>query len=224
MPRQQGGNRRYHSPVDSTHQGGNKRYHSPVDSRQQGGDRRYHSPVDSRQQGGNRRYHSPVDSRQQGGNRRYHSPADSRQQGGNRGYHSPVDSRQQGGNRRYHSPVDSRGTTMPRQQGGVVDDGLVLWQVDDLVGDELGAEGQHVEVNVQRLVLLQDLWHCHLLHLPALVLEHRHILRHRSLGCDSFGSHCVTLSRKIWVTRSTATARAVPHEYSILSCTSTYIL
>ena len=84
-----------------------------------------------------------------------------------------------------HSPVDGGGSAVARQQGGVVDDGLVAGQVDDLVGDELGAEGQDVEVDVQRPVLLEHLRHGHLLHLPPLVLEHRHVLRHRRLGWGS---------------------------------------
>ena len=43
---------------------------------------------------------------------------------------------------------------MPGEDGGVVDDGAVLGVVDDVHGDELGAEGQDVQVGLDRLVLL----------------------------------------------------------------------
>ena len=46
---------------------------------------------------------------------------------------------------------------MPGQDGGVVDDGAVLGVVDDVHGNELGAEGQDIQVRLNRLVLLQNL-------------------------------------------------------------------
>ncbi len=46
---------------------------------------------------------------------------------------------------------------MSGQDGGMVDDGAVLWVVDDLIGDELRAERHHVQVRLDGPVLLQDL-------------------------------------------------------------------
>ena len=46
---------------------------------------------------------------------------------------------------------------MQGQDGGVVDDGAVLRVVDDVHGDELGAEGHYVEVSTHRLVGLHHL-------------------------------------------------------------------
>jgi len=58
-----------------------------------------------------------------------------------------------------------------RQQGGVVDDGAVLGPVNDLHGDELGAEGQDVELGASGLVLSHHLWDGLALHTPAGELE-----------------------------------------------------
>ena len=112
---------------------------------------------------------------------------------------------------------------MPREQGGVVDDSLVLRQVNDLVGDELGAEGQHVEVDVQRLVLLQDLRHCHLLHLPALVLVYRHILRHRSLGYETVLGRIVLLSQEKSGSQDQQQLQEQRHMYTVHSPIQAYI-
>ena len=43
------------------------------------------------------------------------------------------------------------------EDGGMVDDGTVLGMVDDLIGNELGAEWHHVQVGFDGPVLLQDL-------------------------------------------------------------------
>lgn len=60
---------------------------------------------------------------------------------------------------------------MARQQGGVVDDGAVLRVVDDLHGDELGAEWQDVEFGASGHVLSHHLWDGLALHAPAGELE-----------------------------------------------------
>lgn len=60
---------------------------------------------------------------------------------------------------------------MARQQGGVVDDGAVFGVVDDLHGDELGAEGQDVELGTGGLVLSHNLRDGLALHTPARELE-----------------------------------------------------
>jgi hypothetical protein len=43
------------------------------------------------------------------------------------------------------------------QDGGVVDDGAMLWTVDDIHGNELGTEGQHIQLGSKGLVLLKHL-------------------------------------------------------------------
>ena len=43
------------------------------------------------------------------------------------------------------------------QYGGMVDDRAMLWAVDDVHGNELSAEGQHVQLSTKRLVLLKHL-------------------------------------------------------------------
>lgn len=65
------------------------------------------------------------------------------------------------------SPVDGRGSPVAGQQGGVVDDGAVLGVVDDLHGDELGAERQDVELGAGGCVLSHHLWDGLALHTPA---------------------------------------------------------
>ncbi|TNN79678.1 hypothetical protein EYF80_010052 [Liparis tanakae] len=62
-------------------------------------------------------------------------------------------------------------SVLRRQQGGVVDDGAVLGPVNDLHGDELGAEGQDVELGASGLVLSHHLWDGLALHTPAGELE-----------------------------------------------------
>lgn len=56
---------------------------------------------------------------------------------------------------------------MAGQQGGVVDDGAVLGVVDDLHGDELGAERQDVELGAGGCVLSHHLGDGLALHTPA---------------------------------------------------------
>lgn len=60
---------------------------------------------------------------------------------------------------------------MARQQGGVVDDGAVFRVVDDLHGDELGAEGQDVELGASGHVLSHHLRDGLALYTPAGELE-----------------------------------------------------
>lgn len=84
---------------------------------------------------------------------------------------------------RHYSPVDSRGSPVARQQGGVVDDGAVFGVVNDLHGNELGAEGQNVELGTRSLVLRHYLRDGLALHTPAGELEHGHAIFLRLSGC-----------------------------------------
>ena len=43
------------------------------------------------------------------------------------------------------------------KDGGMVDDGAMLWTVDDVHGNELGAEGHHIQLSSKGLVLLKHL-------------------------------------------------------------------
>lgn len=65
---------------------------------------------------------------------------------------------------------------MARQQGGVVDDGAVFGVVDDLHGDELGAEGQDIELSTCGFVLGHHLRNGLALHTPAGELEDSHAI------------------------------------------------
>ncbi len=71
---------------------------------------------------------------------------------------------------------------MARQQGGVVDNGAVFGVVDNLHGDELGAEGQDVELGTSGLVLSHHLCDGLALHTPAGELEDGNSILLR-LGC-----------------------------------------
>lgn len=62
---------------------------------------------------------------------------------------------------------------MQGQDGGVVDDGAVLGVVDDVHGDELGAEGHDVELGAHRLVGLHHLRDGLPLDPPPRELKHR---------------------------------------------------
>lgn len=70
-----------------------------------------------------------------------------------------------------HPPVDGRSSPVAGQQGGVVDDGAVLRVVDHLHGDELGAEGQDVELGARGGVLSHHFWDGLALDAPARELE-----------------------------------------------------
>ncbi len=65
---------------------------------------------------------------------------------------------------------------MARQQGGVVDYGAMFWVVDDLHGNELGAEGQYVEFGARVEVLSQHLLDGLTLHTPAGELKDRNTI------------------------------------------------
>lgn len=71
------------------------------------------------------------------------------------------------------SPVDGRRSSVQRQDGRVVNDGAVLRVIDDIHGDELGAEGHHVEFGSHRLVSIHHLRDGLSLHPPAGELKHR---------------------------------------------------
>ena len=71
---------------------------------------------------------------------------------------------------------------MQGQDGRVVDDGAVLGVVDDVHGDELGAEGHDVKLGAHRLVGLHHLGDGLPLESPPGELEHRRpvlLCRHR---------------------------------------------
>lgn len=72
---------------------------------------------------------------------------------------------------------------MQWKDGGVVDDGAVLWVVDDVHGDKLGAEGHDVKFSTHRFVGLHYLWNGFPLDPPPRELEHRRpfFLRHHRL-------------------------------------------
>lgn len=71
------------------------------------------------------------------------------------------------------SPIDGRGPPVQRQDGRVVDDGAVLRVVDDLHGDELGAEGHDVEFGPHRVVRSPHIRQGIALHPPLGEFEHR---------------------------------------------------
>lgn len=62
---------------------------------------------------------------------------------------------------------------MQGQDGGVVDDGAVLGEVDDVHGDKLGAEGHHIELSAYSFVGLNHLRDGFALYPPPRELEHR---------------------------------------------------
>ena len=70
------------------------------------------------------------------------------------------------------SPVDGWGSSVQRQDGRVVDDGAVLGVIDDVHGDELGAEGHDVELGTHRLVGIHHLRDGLPLDPPPWELEH----------------------------------------------------
>lgn len=72
---------------------------------------------------------------------------------------------------------------MARQQRGVVDDGAVFGVVDDLHGDELGAEGQDVELCTRCFVLGHHIRDGLALHTPAGELEDSHAVLLCLGGC-----------------------------------------
>lgn len=72
---------------------------------------------------------------------------------------------------------------MARQQGGVVDNGAVFRVVDDLHRDELGAEGQNIELSTSGLVLSNHLRDGLALHTPAGELEYRNTILLRLSCC-----------------------------------------
>ena len=62
--------------------------------------------------------------------------------------------------RRYEletSPVNGRCSPVLGQDGGVIDDGAMFRIVDDIHGNELGTEGQHIQLSTKGLVLLKHL-------------------------------------------------------------------
>lgn len=61
---------------------------------------------------------------------------------------------------------------MARQQRGVVDDGAVFGMVNNLHGNELGAEGHDVQFGACGFVLGHNLGYGLALHTPARKLEH----------------------------------------------------
>lgn len=74
---------------------------------------------------------------------------------------------------------------MARQQGGVVDDGAMFGVVNDLHGDELGAEGEDVELSTGGIVLSHYLWDGLALHTPAGELEDGNTILLRLSGCGA---------------------------------------
>lgn len=83
------------------------------------------------------------------------------------------------------SPVDGRRSPVQRQDGRVVNDGAVLRVVDDIHGDELGAEGHHVELGPHRLIRIHHLRDGLSLHPPAGEFKHRRAVLLRRHGCKA---------------------------------------
>ena len=73
---------------------------------------------------------------------------------------------------------------MPRQDGGMVADAAVPRVVDHLHGDELRAEGEDVEVDLEALVELEDLGQRHTLAAPGLDLEDRRVISLGRYRCE----------------------------------------
>ena len=88
----------------------------------------------------------------------------------------------------------------------MVDDGAMLWMTDDLHGNELSAERQHVQLRVEGLVLLQHLRQDGSFVPPARELEYGDVVLLRLFGkrvgaplCIRHGEnshHIVTLRAK----------------------------
>lgn len=83
------------------------------------------------------------------------------------------------------SPVDGRRSPVQRQDGRVVNDGAVLRVFDDIHGDELGAEGHHVEFGSHRLVRVHHLRDGLSLQPPAGELKHGRAVLLRCHGCKA---------------------------------------
>lgn len=71
------------------------------------------------------------------------------------------------------SPVDSRGSSVPGKDGRVINDGTVFGVVNYIHGDELCAEGKHVELSTHGSVGLCHLPYGLAFHSPSRELEHR---------------------------------------------------
>lgn len=91
-------------------------------------------------------------------------------------------------------PVDGRGSSVARQQRRVVDDGAQLGVIDHLHGDELGAEGQDVELGAGGGVLSHHLWDGLTFDPPARELEDGNAVLFRLSGLKThsccFQRHC----------------------------------
>lgn len=87
-----------------------------------------------------------------------------------------------GGGDVLHPPVDGRGSSVARQQRRVVDDGAQFGVVDHLHGDELGAEGQDVELGAGGSVLGHHLWDGLTFDPPARELKDRNAVLLRLSG------------------------------------------
>lgn len=81
---------------------------------------------------------------------------------------------------------------MAGQQGRVVDDGAMLWLVDDFHGDELGAEGQNVELSTRGVILRHHLRDGLTLHTPAGELKDRHAIFLCLSGCGETQFQLIT--------------------------------
>lgn len=67
----------------------------------------------------------------------------------------------------------------------MVNDGAVLRVIDDVHGDELGAEGHHVEFGSHRLVRVHHRWDGLSLHPPPRELKHGRAVLRRRHGCKA---------------------------------------
>lgn len=85
---------------------------------------------------------------------------------------------------------------MQRKDGGVVDDGAVLWVIDDIHGDELWAEGHDIELSSHRFVSIHHLRDGLPLDSPPWELKHRCPVLFRSNSWKKSGEFTDT-DRKI---------------------------
>lgn len=53
-------------------------------------------------------------------------------------------------------PVDSRSASVSRKYGWMVDDGTILWMVNNIHGDELGTEREDVQLGTHAGILVHD--------------------------------------------------------------------
>lgn len=90
------------------------------------------------------------------------------------------------------SPAYSARSSVPGQQRRMITYATVTRMINDLHGNELGAEGKNVEVHLDALVQLQDFGQGHSLAPPGFDLENRRVV---GLGGDRCNSRETIMKR-----------------------------